>query len=289
MLLSLLVNLIVYHLRREDCASHDDFLAQSREALRQLLVERFEALGITEDLARLPGYWEAQGYEVQCRFQTGYPIADVYRIRGQVLLEVVQDSQQMTIYDNHPDLPPMVSDGPPLYPWHEPADSAQLPSHGHSPLSRIASMLRARIFRAVIDLPDTVAQPLFECSQAGDEGLKQGEYADAVQHFQAALAVAPKASPPWEGTAWLLASLAEAYFFLGDYGPAYTALTQALHVPGALGTPFLHLRLGQVQFELGELQQAAAELKRAYQARGEEIFADEDDKYLEFLRSIDPQ
>jgi hypothetical protein len=55
--------------------------------------------------------------------------------------------------------------------------------------------------------------------------------------------------------------------------------------PGALGNPFLHLRFGQCQFELGELDRAADELMRAYMAAGAEIFKDQDPKYIAFLKS----
>ena len=50
-----------------------------------------------------------------------------------------------------------------------------------------------------------------------------------------------------------------------------------------LGNPFLHLRLGQSQYELGELDRAADELMRAYMGAGEDIFVSEDPKYRAFL------
>ena len=56
-----------------------------------------------------------------------------------------------------------------------------------------------------------------------------------------------------------------------------------MHFPNAIGNPFLHLRLGQCQFELGNLDRAADELMRAYMAGGPELFEDEDARYLRFL------
>lgn len=58
-----------------------------------------------------------------------------------------------------------------------------------------------------------------------------------------------------------------------------------MHCPGAIGNPFLHLRLGQCQLELGNNDQAADELTRAYMAEGTTIFQDEDPKYLAFLKT----
>ena len=52
----------------------------------------------------------------------------------------------------------------------------------------------------------------------------------------------------------------------------------------AIGNPFLHLRLGQCHFELGNLDGAADELARAYMSAGDEIFVGAD-KYFAFLKT----
>lgn len=56
-----------------------------------------------------------------------------------------------------------------------------------------------------------------------------------------------------------------------------------------MGNPFLHLRLGQCQFELGSFDVATDELMRAYKGGGADVFAHEDRKYLEFVaaRALD--
>ena len=51
-----------------------------------------------------------------------------------------------------------------------------------------------------------------------------------------------------------------------------------LHCPGAIGNPSIHMRLGQVEFELGNLERAAEELARAYLQQGQNVFASEDPK-----------
>ncbi len=58
-----------------------------------------------------------------------------------------------------------------------------------------------------------------------------------------------------------------------------------MHCPDAIGNPFIHLRLGQCQYELGNEEQAADELARAYMVAGDEIFDTDDPKYLEFIKS----
>lgn len=58
-----------------------------------------------------------------------------------------------------------------------------------------------------------------------------------------------------------------------------------MYCPGAIGNPFVHLRLGQCQFEIGNLERAAVELTRAYALKGDEMFSGEDPKYLAFLKT----
>lgn len=55
--------------------------------------------------------------------------------------------------------------------------------------------------------------------------------------------------------------------------------------PDALGNPFLHLRLGQAQLNLGNEDRAADELMRAYMGGGPEVFEIEDGRYLAFLKT----
>jgi hypothetical protein len=58
----------------------------------------------------------------------------------------------------------------------------------------------------------------------------------------------------------------------------------AMHCPDAFGDPFLHLRLGQCEFELGDLDSAALELALAYEWPGAEIFKGAE-AYFTFLKT----
>ena len=66
----------------------------------------------------------------------------------------------------------------------------------------------------------------------------------------------------------------------------WDALLTAMHCPDAIGNPFLHLRLGQCQFELGFDVIAADELSRAFLLAGEEFFLDEDPKFLALVKCV---
>jgi hypothetical protein len=70
-----------------------------------------------------------------------------------------------------------------------------------------------------------------------------------------------------------------------DYAAGVDNLSLAMHCPDAIGNPFLHLRLGQCQFESGNLERAADEFIRVYAIAGSGIFKEENPKYFHFLKT----
>lgn len=125
-------------------------------------------------------------------------------------------------------------------------------------------------------------------AEQGNDRMDQEDYLGAVQFFDRAWALLPEPRTQWPQATWLLASIGDAHVLRGDFTTAHAALTTCMRCPGALGNPFIHLRLGQAQFELGNMPRAADELMRAYMGAGPDIFADEDPKYIDFLASRAP-
>jgi tetratricopeptide (TPR) repeat protein len=113
-------------------------------------------------------------------------------------------------------------------------------------------------------------------AQAGRPGSALGQYADAW-------ALIPDPKERWPVATSVISAIADCWFHAGRYDEVLRALEFGMNCPGADENPFLHLRLGQALLERGEDDRAAAELMRAYEAHGEEIFANEDPKYLGFL------
>jgi len=128
-----------------------------------------------------------------------------------------------------------------------------------------------------------------ELCAEGDVLVEMEEFADAFKNYMAALELVPEPRESHEATTWILAALGDLYFLTGSYGQAAQAFADAMHCPGAIGNPFLHLRLGQVHFELGDEARAADELARAYMGAGRQIFEEDDAKYFDFLKTrIEP-
>ena len=134
-------------------------------------------------------------------------------------------------------------------------------------------------------LPDAVYAKVTDLSSSGDVLVKQGKTREGVQAYVKALGLLPEPVTQWEAATWLLVAIGDANFKARSYEQALAALQDAMHCPGAIGNPFIHLRLGQVNFELGNMSKAADELARAYLQEGKAIFKEDDPKYLAFIKS----
>lgn len=119
----------------------------------------------------------------------------------------------------------------------------------------------------------------------GDDLLDQDKFSDAIEKYQCALDIVPSPIDSHGIATEILSAIGDAYFQAGDYPSALAPFQNAVFCPNGLGNAFIHLRLGQVRFELGQFEEAADELTRAYMADGKTVFEDEDPKYLEFLKT----
>jgi len=137
-----------------------------------------------------------------------------------------------------------------------------------------------------MELPDSIHDEITRLAEEGDIRADEGSYREAIEKYVEALELLPEPKTGWEASTWLLASIGDVHFRAGNHELAVTALSDAMHCPDALGNPFIHLRLGQSQFELGNLPRANDELARAYMAAGKEIFDEDDPKYFQHLKTV---
>lgn len=135
------------------------------------------------------------------------------------------------------------------------------------------------------ELSDETHAQIQQLCAEGDQLTEAKRYADALKPYWAAWDLLPEPQTDWEAATWILVAIGDANFLSGDFVAGRDNLSQAMHCPDAIGNPFIHLRLGQCQFELQALDRAADELMRAYMGAGPDIFKDEDPKYLQFLQS----
>lgn len=123
------------------------------------------------------------------------------------------------------------------------------------------------------------------CAQ-GDSHADGGDFPAALDHYWRAWDLLPEPRMGFEEATPILAAIGDINFLGGDFLAGRDNLSTVMHCPGAIGIAFLHFRLGQCQFELGD-PAAAGELWRAFHGGGAELFEDEDPKYLDCVRQAD--
>jgi tetratricopeptide (TPR) repeat protein len=134
------------------------------------------------------------------------------------------------------------------------------------------------------ELDDGLVAAITETCERGDDAVEAGRYEDAVALYREALALVPHPVHAWAVSTWIHGAIAEAWWLAGEYALARDAIDRAFSCEGALGNAFLHMRLGQVEFALGNRSRALDELIRAFTRAGEEVFAGEDPKYLALVK-----
>ncbi|WP_242421826.1 MULTISPECIES: tetratricopeptide repeat protein [unclassified Acidovorax] len=135
------------------------------------------------------------------------------------------------------------------------------------------------------ELPNAADQQIKDLCARGDHHAAKREFNRALSLYWEAFDLLPEPRTKWNAGTWILTVIGDANFLAGDFVAGRDNLTTAMHYPDAIGNPFIHLRLGQCQFELGERDRAADELTRAYMGGGMNILLEDDPKYLEFLES----
>jgi len=137
----------------------------------------------------------------------------------------------------------------------------------------------------VSELTDQQHEKISELCAQGDELAEEEKYEAALKKYRQALTLIPEPVHQHAAATWVVTAIGDMYFHLGDFTQARKAMREAVQCPDGLGNPFVHLRLGQSEFELGDMKRAKDELARAYMGGGEEVFEGDDEKYLQFIKS----
>lgn len=140
----------------------------------------------------------------------------------------------------------------------------------------------------VARLPPETFAAVKEKAEAGEQRLAAGDFTTAFTLFAEALNQLPAPWEQWNAAGWLLVALGENAIRAGDFQAAARALKDAMWCPGTIGNPWVHLRCGQMRYELGEMNRAGDELARAYYGGGREAFDGQDPKYFALVEQLLP-
>ena len=135
-------------------------------------------------------------------------------------------------------------------------------------------------------LPDELHAQITALTKRGDELSHQGDQRAAYECYAQAWELIPEPKVEWEASTWVLAALGEIMFCRRQFDDAKNLFLRAVQGPKGLGNPYIHLRIGQCQYESGNLEGARDNLARAYMGGGLELFTQEDPKYVAYLREF---
>jgi hypothetical protein len=141
---------------------------------------------------------------------------------------------------------------------------------------------KARVNR----LPNNVFEAVRSNATEGERSLAAGDFPGAWRAFVDALQLLPEPTERWNAAGWILVAMGETQFRGGRYEKAIGPLQDSMICPGTLGNPWVHLRLGQARFEVGETDGAVDELARAYMGGGRAVFEGEDPKYFALVEKV---
>jgi tetratricopeptide (TPR) repeat protein len=125
------------------------------------------------------------------------------------------------------------------------------------------------------------------CEQ-GNDLFDEDDFLGAIKIWQSAFDVIPDLNEDWNEAVWLKVSIGDSYYMIDEYQKSLDALLDALNYPEAIENPFIHFRVGQCHYQLGDKEQSQNALLKAYMLTGKEIFDDHEDEgefYYNFLSS----
>jgi tetratricopeptide (TPR) repeat protein len=135
------------------------------------------------------------------------------------------------------------------------------------------------------ELSNHVDEEIKRLCAIGDKHAEARAYSEAIPNYWAAWDLLPEPKTEWDAATWILVAIGDANYLGGDFVAGRDNFSNAMRCPDAIGKPFIHFRLGQCLFEVGELERSADELMRAYMGAGKSIFDQHDPKYARFLAS----
>ena len=120
--------------------------------------------------------------------------------------------------------------------------------------------------------------------EKGNKSCDDGNYEQALHYFLGALKFIPKPIENSSMATWILAAIGDTYFLKNEYQSALNYMNHAVASRDGLGNPFIHFRLGQLNFEIGNTARAKEEFIRVYMVGEMGLFRNSEPKYFDFLR-----
>ncbi len=135
-------------------------------------------------------------------------------------------------------------------------------------------------------LPNETTEKIKSLCADAYQAYDEGDFRKALRLFYQGWVLLPKPQTQFREAGWLLVGIGDSYYRQKQYTPGCEALRSADHCPEATDNPFIHLRLGQCLYRIGEKASARNHLQKAYRLGGSALFADQDGAYLDAIKDL---
>lgn len=133
---------------------------------------------------------------------------------------------------------------------------------------------------------DERATTIYAYQHQAVEYRLQGEYTKAIGILKEALSLIDNPIYESKYAFPLFANIGENFFLQNKLEDSLEHFGYAIKSRGGLGEPAIHLRIGQIRYEFGQMEKAKDELMRAYMGGGTLLFDGIDSKYFDLIRPI---
>ncbi|UXN09988.1 tetratricopeptide repeat protein [Bartonella sp. HY328] len=134
------------------------------------------------------------------------------------------------------------------------------------------------------ELPDDIYEEVENLSEQGEELFDNKQIDAAIKTWQQALNLLPKPQQKWAASLWLYAALGDAYQSKGDYQEALSYFERGYQSAEGYLNPYILYSIGTNLYDLNRRDEATDYLLRAYMLEGDEIFDEDGEIYLNYLK-----
>ena len=125
------------------------------------------------------------------------------------------------------------------------------------------------------------------CEQ-GNDLFDEDDFLGAIAIWQKALDLIVDPNEDWNEVLWFKVSIGDSFYMIDEYEKSLDSLLDALNYPEANENAFIHFRIGQCYYQLGDKDNSKNSLLKAYMLAGKEIFDEHEEEgqfFYDFLSS----
>ncbi len=134
------------------------------------------------------------------------------------------------------------------------------------------------------NLSEDVLNQITELKNKGEKAFGNKHFKEAKDYYFEALNIIHEPIEPYADATKLLMAIGDCCFYMKDFEACFNMFSRAIQCVDGFGNPFIHLRLGQMYYEKEDFEKSKLDLKRAYLLGGEQLFENEDEKYLKVAK-----